>query len=214
MRCRVSSSPLASRARSRIAITLDSGRAGRGPRYASAASGAAGAGAPHALSTISACAAATADDFALLLYRREDGGEDPRNVVRRIPRRRRRSPHRGWHEAGDPDEVDELLFPFIVLAGELPEKGEAPVPARGMARSRQVLRRHDRRRHRRGARLLEGRVRNPPQDGRAGHRRSGATIRVPAAAGRSSSSAAARRNGCTDIRSRAGAGGESFAQLP
>jgi len=26
-----------------------------------------------------------------------------------------------WHEAGDPDEVDELLFPFGVLAGDLEE---------------------------------------------------------------------------------------------
>jgi len=27
-----------------------------------------------------------------------------------------------WEEVGDPDEVDELLFPFVVLAGELPEE--------------------------------------------------------------------------------------------
>ncbi len=65
------------------------------------------------------CAAATAD-FALLLYRREDGGEDLatwcagylEGVDAATP---------GWHEAGDPDEVDELLFPFVVLAGELPD---------------------------------------------------------------------------------------------
>jgi len=27
-----------------------------------------------------------------------------------------------WEDAGDPQEVDELLFPFVVLAGELPEE--------------------------------------------------------------------------------------------
>ncbi len=27
-----------------------------------------------------------------------------------------------WFERGDPDEVDELLYPFVVLAGELPAK--------------------------------------------------------------------------------------------
>jgi uncharacterized protein len=65
--------------------------------------------------------AAATDDFALLLYRREDGGEDLatwcagylEGVDAATP---------GWHEAGDPDEVDELLFPFVVLAGELPDK--------------------------------------------------------------------------------------------
>lgn len=30
--------------------------------------------------------------------------------------------HPDWYEAGDPDEVDELLFPFVVLADALPEK--------------------------------------------------------------------------------------------
>ena len=30
-----------------------------------------------------------------------------------------------WDEAGDPDEIDELLFPFIVLAGELPDEDKA-----------------------------------------------------------------------------------------
>ena len=65
--------------------------------------------------------AAANDDFALLLYRREDGGEDLatwcagylEGVDAATP---------SWYEAGDPDEVDELLFPFIVLAGELPDK--------------------------------------------------------------------------------------------
>lgn len=64
--------------------------------------------------------AAKSDDFALLLYRRDDGGDDLQTwcagyldgVDLSAP---------AWHEAGDPDEVDELLFPFVVLAGELPE---------------------------------------------------------------------------------------------
>jgi len=66
-------------------------------------------------------AAAATDDFALLLYQREGGGEDLatwcsgylEGVDVCDP---------DWYEAGDPDEVDELLFPFVVLAGELPEK--------------------------------------------------------------------------------------------
>lgn len=65
--------------------------------------------------------AAATDDFALLVYQRESGGEDLatwclgylEGVDLCDPR---------WDEAGDPDDVDELLFPFIVLAGELPEK--------------------------------------------------------------------------------------------
>jgi uncharacterized protein len=64
--------------------------------------------------------AAKADDFALLLYQPEGGSDDLETwcagyldgVDLSVP---------GWHEAGDPDEVDELLFPFVVLAGELPE---------------------------------------------------------------------------------------------
>jgi uncharacterized protein len=28
-----------------------------------------------------------------------------------------------WEDTGDPEEVDELLFPLVVLAGELPEEG-------------------------------------------------------------------------------------------
>jgi uncharacterized protein len=64
--------------------------------------------------------AAATDDFALLLYRREDGAEDLatwcagylEGVDAATP---------SWHEAGDPDDVDELLFPFVVLAGELPD---------------------------------------------------------------------------------------------
>jgi uncharacterized protein len=65
--------------------------------------------------------AAATDDFTLLVYQREGGGEDLatwcsgylEGVDLCDPR---------WDEAGDPDDVDELLFPFIVLAGELPEK--------------------------------------------------------------------------------------------
>ncbi len=64
--------------------------------------------------------AAKAEDFTLLLYQRDGGGDDLETwcagyldgVELSVP---------GWHEAGDPDEVDELLFPFIVLAGELPD---------------------------------------------------------------------------------------------
>jgi uncharacterized protein len=64
--------------------------------------------------------AAKADDFTLLLYQREGGSDDLETwcagyldgVDLSAP---------AWHEAGDPDEVDELLFPFIVLAGELPD---------------------------------------------------------------------------------------------
>jgi uncharacterized protein len=61
------------------------------------------------------------ENFGLLLYRREGGGEDLatwcagylEGVDLAAP---------SWYETGDPDEVDELLFPFIVLAGELPDK--------------------------------------------------------------------------------------------
>jgi len=64
--------------------------------------------------------AAAAEDFTLLLYKREDGGDDLGTwcagyldgVDLSVP---------NWYEAGDPDEVDELLFPFIVLADELPD---------------------------------------------------------------------------------------------
>ena len=65
--------------------------------------------------------AAATEDFALLLYQREDGGEDLATwcagYLEGVD-----AATRGWHEAGDPDDVDELLFPFIVLAGELPDK--------------------------------------------------------------------------------------------
>ena len=65
--------------------------------------------------------AAGADDFTLLLYKQEGGGDDLETwctgylngVDLSVP---------GWYEVGDPDEVDELLFPFLVLAGELPDK--------------------------------------------------------------------------------------------
>jgi uncharacterized protein len=65
--------------------------------------------------------AAMAEDFTLLVYEREGGRDDLETwcagylegVDLAAP---------GWHEAGDPDEVDELLFPFLVLAGELPEQ--------------------------------------------------------------------------------------------
>lgn len=64
--------------------------------------------------------AAKSEDFALLLYRRDDGGDDLQTwcagyldgVDLSVP---------SWHETGDPDEVDELLFPFVVLADELPD---------------------------------------------------------------------------------------------
>jgi uncharacterized protein len=64
---------------------------------------------------------AATGNFALLLYQREGGGDDLatwcagylEGVDLAAP---------SWYETGDPDEVDELLFPFIVLAGELPEK--------------------------------------------------------------------------------------------
>jgi uncharacterized protein len=65
--------------------------------------------------------AAMAEDFTLLVYEREGGRDDLETwcagylegVALAAP---------SWHEAGDPDEVDELLFPFLVLAGELPEQ--------------------------------------------------------------------------------------------
>jgi uncharacterized protein len=65
--------------------------------------------------------AAASDDFTLLLYRREGGGDDLETwcagylsgVDLSDP---------DWYDAGDPDDVDDLLFPFVVLAGELPEK--------------------------------------------------------------------------------------------
>ncbi len=65
--------------------------------------------------------AAATDDFELLLYAREGGGKDLATwcagyldgVDLCTP---------SWYDAGDADEVDELLFPFIVLAGELPDK--------------------------------------------------------------------------------------------
>jgi len=65
--------------------------------------------------------AAATEDFTLLLYRREVGGDDLETwcagyldgVDLSEP---------DWYEAGVPDEVDELLFPFVVLAGELPDK--------------------------------------------------------------------------------------------
>lgn len=65
--------------------------------------------------------AASTDDFELILYPREGGGEDLatwcsgylEGVDLCEP---------DWYEVGDPEEVDELLFPFIVLAGELPAK--------------------------------------------------------------------------------------------
>jgi uncharacterized protein len=65
--------------------------------------------------------AVAAEDFTLLVYAREDGGDDLETWCAgylegadlSVP---------GWYEAGDPDEVDELLFPFVVLAGELPEE--------------------------------------------------------------------------------------------
>ena len=64
---------------------------------------------------------AATGNFALLLYQREGGGDDLatwcagylEGVDLAAP---------SWYEMGDPDEVDELLFPFIVLAGELPDK--------------------------------------------------------------------------------------------
>jgi uncharacterized protein len=67
------------------------------------------------------CAGAVAtEDFALLLYQRDGGGTDFATwCAGYLEGVDAASP--GWHEAGDPDEVDELLFPFVVLAGELPE---------------------------------------------------------------------------------------------
>jgi uncharacterized protein len=64
--------------------------------------------------------AAAAADFTLLLYQREGGGDDLATwcagyldgVDLSAP---------NWYDAGDPDDVAELLFPFIVLAGELPD---------------------------------------------------------------------------------------------
>ncbi len=63
--------------------------------------------------------AVAAEDFTLLLYRAEAGGDDFATwcggyldgVELSEP---------DWYEVGDPDEIDELLFPFVVLAGELP----------------------------------------------------------------------------------------------
>ena len=65
--------------------------------------------------------AVAAEDFTLLVYEREGGKDDLETwcagylegVDLAVP---------SWYEAVDPDEVDELLFPFIVLAGELPEQ--------------------------------------------------------------------------------------------
>jgi len=65
--------------------------------------------------------AAAAEDFTLLLYQREGGGDDLGTwCAGYLDGVDLSSPN--WYEAGDPDEVDELLFPFIVLAGELPDK--------------------------------------------------------------------------------------------
>jgi uncharacterized protein len=68
------------------------------------------------------CAGAVAtEDFALLLYRRDGGGRDLETwCAGYLEGVDAASP--SWREAGDPDEVDELLFPFVVLAGELPEE--------------------------------------------------------------------------------------------
>jgi uncharacterized protein len=60
------------------------------------------------------------DRFGLLLYARDDGTRDFQTwcagyldgVELAVP---------AWDEVGDAMDVDELLFPFIVLAGELPE---------------------------------------------------------------------------------------------
>ena len=65
--------------------------------------------------------AVAAEDFTLLVYEHDGGMDDLETwctgylegVDLSIP---------SWYEAGDPDEVDELLFPFIVLASELPEQ--------------------------------------------------------------------------------------------
>jgi len=65
--------------------------------------------------------AAAAEDFTLLLYRREGGSDDLETwCAGYLDGVDLAEPN--WYEAGDPDEVDELLFPFIVLAGELPDK--------------------------------------------------------------------------------------------
>lgn len=93
---------------------------GESPEYATAEQ------AQHALDLVmrfyNQCVrAAAAADFTLLLYQREGGGDDLRTwcagylegVDLSVP---------DWYEAGDPDDVDELLFPFVVLAGELPDE--------------------------------------------------------------------------------------------
>jgi uncharacterized protein len=126
--------------------------------------------------------AAATDDFALLLYRREDGTEDLatwcagylEGVDAATP---------GWHEAGDPDEVNELLFPFIVLAGELPEKEKRqfrPAEWRDLVKSCEGTI---------GDAIVEVReywkaLRNPPQTVRRGSPKTGRNDPCPCGSGK------------------------------
>ena len=126
--------------------------------------------------------AAATDDFALLLYRREDGGEDLatwcagylEGVDAAAP---------GWYEAGDPDEVDELLFPFIVLAGELPDKEKRqfrPAEWRDLVKSCEDTI---------GDAIVQAReywkaLRNPPQTVRRGSRKTGRNDPCPCGSGK------------------------------
>jgi uncharacterized protein len=154
---------------------------GENPRYES------GAQAQHVLELVmryyNQCVrAAATEDFALLLYRREDGGEDLatwcagylEGVDAATP---------GWDEAGDPDEVDELLFPFIVLAGELPEQEKRrfrPAEWRDLVKSCEDTI---------GDAIVEVReywkaLRNPPQTVRRGSPKTGRNAPCPCGSGK------------------------------
>jgi uncharacterized protein len=128
-------------------------------------------------------AAAATEDFALLLYQREGGGGEDlatwcsgylEGVDLCDP---------DWYEAGDPDEVDELLFPFIVLAGELPEKERRqfkPAEWRELVRSCEGTL---------GDAIVDAReywraVRNPPQTVRRASPKTGRNDPCPCGSGR------------------------------
>jgi uncharacterized protein len=68
-----------------------------------------------------AAAAIAQDGFEFILYGPDDGARDYATWCGGFLDGVELSPV-DWNERGNPDEVDELLYPFIVLAGELPAK--------------------------------------------------------------------------------------------
>ncbi len=66
-------------------------------------------------------AEAAKDGFELLLYETAEGGKDYATWCGGFLEGVGLA-EVDWFERGEPDEVDELLYPFIVLAGELPAK--------------------------------------------------------------------------------------------